>query len=548
MSPDWITIAVVRTKQKSRRSKSRDSQAVGTTWIVAGTKFSAKAAKLPPSPCPNCKEMHWIRDCPKATTEAEKDELRKALREQVKANRSRLKRLDEPLPISGHEMTVNGVRLHLLIHTAVGPVEPMSTVDVLIADVDDNEFIMGDDLLLTLGIDVDRQLDMLADCDSDEASGDHIELEADDSPVAATSSSDEDTIAAVEPLLDRALENRFPVDRLEILRIIAHAYDIWHLELGDDPPASVPPMEVRLRDGARPVKCKPRKYPPHIRQFLREFNSQLVALGLVYENPDTAKALTDIRAAMRPILSLAVEPARGMNHFGLFDFLKGFAQLSLAELCQELLSYMTDEIVFTPRRVPQGSSDAAIFFQQFMEKCFDTLLYEYLLIGIDDLLLYANDINVYLDKLAELFSLLNQFGLKLKAKKSSLYQTQVKWCGKVIDGQGIRHDTERVDSLRSLPYPRTAGELQQFVRAINRVRESIIDYARRMDPLQRHFDAALVNTMRTRRAAVSIEIELTDNERQTFDGVKEALATAATLDFPDDTATTCLFIDVSDVG
>ncbi|GMF20668.1 unnamed protein product [Phytophthora fragariaefolia] len=45
-----------------------------------------------------------------------------------------------------------------------------------------------------------------------------------------------------------------------------------------------------------------------------------------------------------------------------------------------------------------------------------------------------------------------------------------------------------------------------------------------------------------------IEIELEDQEKHAFDGVKEALANAATLDFPGDTATTCLFTDASDVG
>ncbi|GMF40278.1 unnamed protein product [Phytophthora fragariaefolia] len=46
--------------------------------------------------------------------------------------------------------------LHILIHTAAGPVEPMTAVEVIIVDADDDEFIVGDDLLTTLGIDVDR--------------------------------------------------------------------------------------------------------------------------------------------------------------------------------------------------------------------------------------------------------------------------------------------------------------------------------------------------------------------------------------------------------
>ncbi|KAG2917201.1 hypothetical protein PC118_g20263 [Phytophthora cactorum] len=314
-------------------------------------------------------------------------------------------------------------------------------------------------------------------------------------------------------------------------------------------------LEVRLRDGARPTKCKPRKYPPHIRRFLHEFNQRLVDLGLVYEIPKSrwsspelpvkksadlldlrqtvsyrvTSAQTDIMAAVMPILSLVVERARGTKHFGLFDFLKGFWQVPLAELCQEWFSYMTDEKIFTPRRVPQGSSDAAIQFQKTMEECFASLLYKHLLIWIDDLLLYADDIDTYLDKLAEFFSLQDQFGLKLSAKKASMYQTEVKWCGRLISGDGVRHDPERIDTLRAIPYPTTAGELQQFVCAIKWIRESIVDFARQVASLQRRLDAALADTKRTKRAAAGIKIELMQEECGAYDQVKRILATASTL-------------------
>ncbi|KAE8995582.1 hypothetical protein PR001_g20087 [Phytophthora rubi] len=210
-----------------------------------------------------------------------------------------------------------------------------------------------------------------------------------------------------------------------------------------------------------------------------------------------------------------------------FDFLKGFWQLPLAELCQEWMSYMTDEKIFTPRRVPQGCSNAAIHFQKTMEKCFATLLYKHHRVWIDDLMLYADDIDTYLDKLAELFSLLNDFGLKLSVTKSSLYQKEVKWCAKIIDANGVRHDPARIESLRAMPYP---------------------NYPREVSPLQRKLDTALASTRRTKRAAAGILIELNDDERAAFNKVKDMLASAATLAFPDDTATTCLFTDASDVG
>ncbi|OWY91859.1 hypothetical protein PHMEG_00039384 [Phytophthora megakarya] len=183
-----------------------------------------------------------------------------------------------------------------------------------------------------------------------------------------------------------------------------------------------------------------------------------------------------------------------------------------------------------------------------MEACFTSLLYQHLLIWIDDLLLYAEGIETYLEKLNELFSLMDHFGLKLFAKKSQLYQKEVKWCGRQIDDNDVRHDPDRINTLRSMPYPTTAGELQQFLCAINWMCESIVDFARQVALLQHRLDAALASTKRTKRAAAGINLELTTEECAAYDQVKEALATVATLAFADDAASTCLFTDASDIG
>lgn len=80
------------------------------------------------------------------------------------------------------------------------------------------------------------------------------------------------------------------------------------------------------------------------------------------------------------------------------------------------------------------------------------------------------------------------------------------------------------------------------------MRESLVDFARKVAPLQRRLDEALASTRRTRRAAAGIEIKLNEEERQAFDQVKALLATSTTMNFPDDNATTCLFTDASDIG
>ncbi|GMF49573.1 unnamed protein product [Phytophthora fragariaefolia] len=111
-----------------------------------------------------------------------------------------------------------------MIHTAAGPVKPMGAVEVLIVDVDDDEFSIGNGLQALLGIDVNRQFEQLAARDDGETSGDPIDLEADEPPVTTSSTgpSDTDIFAAVVRLIERVVENGFPLDKVEQLRIIVH--------------------------------------------------------------------------------------------------------------------------------------------------------------------------------------------------------------------------------------------------------------------------------------------------------------------------------------
>ncbi|OWZ00224.1 Retroelement [Phytophthora megakarya] len=95
------------------------------------------------------------------------------------------------------------------------------------------------------------------------------------------------------------------------------------------------------------------------------------------------------------------------------------------------------------------------------------MLYTSIVIWIDDLLVFADDIDDYVVKLEEFFDLVAAYGLNLSAKTSSIYQQSVKWCGRIINNDGDSHDPARVDVLRSMSYPETAGLLQQFLCAAN---------------------------------------------------------------------------------
>ncbi|ETV75457.1 hypothetical protein H257_10298 [Aphanomyces astaci] len=61
--------------------------------------------------------------------------------------------------------------------------------------------------------------------------------------------------------------------------------DVFRLSLGGDPPVKMPLLKVHLANGARPIRCKARRYSLPQREFMQQHVKELEAAGFVYRNP-----------------------------------------------------------------------------------------------------------------------------------------------------------------------------------------------------------------------------------------------------------------------
>ncbi|GMF17984.1 unnamed protein product [Phytophthora fragariaefolia] len=348
-------------------------------------------------------------------------------------------------------------------------------------------------------------------------------------------------------MLAEAVDNGFPADRSDELYEIVSKRDIWRLQISDDPPARLPPFTIRLKEGAEPYRCKPRKYAPVQRQFLGEFNEKLIQLGWAYKNPESRWACPALPVRkpgkenewrqtidFRPVNALTqpldggmtnnethLEDVRGKQHKQTADFIKSFFQLTLAAESQECQSYMTADMeVITPTRLQQGSVDSSLQFQQSIENVMreKDLLFKNVLVWVDDLLIYASTIDEFLEVIDLIYSLLEEYVYFL------------------------------IQALVEMPAPTTAGALQQFLCATGWMRNSLLDFARICKPLQNRLDKELTGTRRTKKIAGNIVMELTSEELDSFNNVKDLLRNAATLALPDPEAPTCMYSDASDEG
>ena len=396
--------------------------------------------------------------------------------------------------------------------------------------------------------------------------------------------------AALNHLVDDALANGFPKEKKQRLEEILQSKDVWRTKFrSSDPPAKVEPMVIKMKTGCVPYRCKSRNLNPLEARFLKLFGQMLMDAGVIYQNQNS-KYCSPANPVMKPegkgldrvthewtdeeilkyfrltidyrIINLKTEASAGYMPFqaailervqkaivlATFDLIKGFWQMPLEKASQEILSFLLDGKVMTPTRVMQGHCDSALYFQSVMERCLASMMMDNLLVWIDDVLLFAKSVDEYLEKLEMFLALVDKHKLKLNPSKCELWKTEIKWCGRIISGKGVKNDPARIEALTKIPYPTTCGELQQFLCAANWMRTSMPNYSQIVASLTTKLDESMRGRGRKKRVANTIKIELNRTERNAWDALKAALNSAVELEHVDDEATMCLFTDASDEG
>ena len=359
------------------------------------------------------------------------------------------------------------------------------------------------------------------------------------------------------------------------LKHLLHRFrDVFRLAFKkSDQPVKVEPLQVKLKDGAQPRICKNRRYSPDELEFLRSHLDSIVAndLGvrntraswasaprLVRKKDGSYRMTVDTRYPNSqtipmlwpmPVLEAVMARLQGKGVYFALDWFKGYWQLALHILSQEYFSIMGPDGIVTSNRVQQGQTDAVAYCQATAQEIYGEKYGHGLEAWLDDVLGNATTPEELMDLLEYLLKRCEKYGLKLNPSKCEFYTTSVVWCGKVISADGIGHDPKRLQGLIDLEAPTNAQELQQFVCALNWMRQSLPDYNAMVAPLTRILDVVCTHAG-TRKKERLAKHQLADHgwgqaHLLAVGRCKDALARMATLAHPDPDKVFCLYTDAS---
>jgi hypothetical protein len=132
--------------------------------------------------------------------------------------------------------------------------------------------------------------------------------------------------------------------------------------------------------------------------------------------------------------------------------------------------------------MPFGLTNAPSYFCRVMEKIFAEVLYDFVLVYIDDILIFSSSFTE--QHLDFVLKRLHHFNVKLKLKKCEFGKHECVFLGFLLDGKRVKPNPAKVEAVPGISVPRNVKELISFLGMVSYFRRFIPNFSDRVEPLQ----------------------------------------------------------------
>jgi Reverse transcriptase (RNA-dependent DNA polymerase) len=135
--------------------------------------------------------------------------------------------------------------------------------------------------------------------------------------------------------------------------------------------------------------------------------------------------------------------------------------------------------------MPFGLTNASGGFQRFLNGIFSDLLDVYVIIYLDDILIFSGNKDDHFRHVSEVLKQLRKHGLYANGKKCDFHSESVDYLGHMIGPNGLQIDPAKVKVIQDWPEPRKVKDIQSFLGFANFYRQYIHNYSDIVVPLTR---------------------------------------------------------------
>jgi hypothetical protein len=227
------------------------------------------------------------------------------------------------------------------------------------------------------------------------------------------------------------------------------------------------------------------------------------------------------------------------------DLTKGYYQAPLEEASKPLSAFITTNGLYEWNRVAMGLCGAPAYFQEQMATVvLKNLIYNCCEVYMDDIIIYGDSFEKYLENLDKVLARLQQFNVTVNPGKCELGVQEIEFVGHTFNKMGKCFTRSKLQEVVNFPTPETATELRSFLGLANYFRDHIKNHALLAGSLN-----AMIDKSSTYKK--STVLRWSQMQLDALDALKTAINECPILFFLDENAENSsvhLYTDASDVG
>ncbi|GBG76066.1 hypothetical protein CBR_g21306 [Chara braunii] len=224
----------------------------------------------------------------------------------------------------------------------------------------------------------------------------------------------------------------------------------------------------------------------------------------------------------------------GKRFFTKIDLRSGYHQIRVTAADQPKTAFRSRFNHYEFTVMPSSLTNVPATFQRAMNDIFRDILEQYVLVYLDDILVYSRTLEEHLRRLHDVLDRLRRHGFYAKLSKCRFAQHKVDFLGHYVSDQGLHMEDEKITAIAKWPVPASAKQLHSFLGLTSYYCNFIQGYAR--------YSYVLTSTLLRKNPPWA----WTPLNEDAFRALKKAVTCAPVLHLPDFDRPLILTTDASD--